>query len=41
MLVGAAIIPYSAIAFAQQSQNSTSKTLANTGLRIALALFEN
>ena len=30
MLVGAAIIPYSAIAFAQQSQNSTSKTLANT-----------
>ena len=30
MLVGAAIIPYSAIAFAQQSQNTTSKTLANT-----------
>src|SRR5215469_9902714 len=29
MLVGAAIIPYSAIAFAQQSQNSPSKTLAN------------
>ena len=27
MLVGAAIIPYSAIAFAQQSQNTSSKTL--------------
>src|SRR5215467_1652766 len=30
MLVGAAIIPYSAIAFAQQSQNTTSKNSANT-----------
>src|SRR5215813_11095460 len=30
MLVGAAIIPYGSIAFAEQSQNSTSKTLANT-----------
>jgi hypothetical protein len=30
MLVGSAIIPYGSIAFAQQSQNSTSKTLANT-----------
>jgi hypothetical protein len=30
MLVGAAIIPYSSIAFAQHSQNSTSKSLANT-----------
>jgi len=29
-MLGAAIIPYGAIAFAQQSQNSTSKTLANT-----------
>ena len=28
MLVGSAIIPYGSIAFAQQSQNSTSKTLA-------------
>ena len=30
MLVGAAIIPYSAIAFAQQSQNTSSKTSPNT-----------
>jgi len=30
MLVGAAIIPYSTIAFAQQSQNTSSKTSSNT-----------
>ena len=30
MLVGSAIIPYGSIAFAQQSQNTTTKTLANT-----------
>ena len=29
-LVGSAIIPYGSMAFAQQSQNTTSKTLANT-----------